>query len=133
MQALDGGGWGKLTRAPCFSADGRVLYLPAGASVQLTAVSTGAPLGALVGHAAPVTGVALHPTHPRQVLTTSLDGTLRTWSLERAEAAAPPLRVSDWPVSTVAVDPATGFAWAGSEDGGVVVIRWVGGVMSVGV
>jgi len=55
------------------------------------------------------------------------DGTLRAWSLDTAEAAAPPLRVSDCPVTAVAVEEATGFVWAGCEEGGVVVVRCVGG------
>jgi hypothetical protein len=54
-------------------------------------------------------------------------GCLRVWSLHSAKAAAPALRVGDAAVTALAFDAATGLAWAGTEDGGLAVARWVAG------
>jgi hypothetical protein len=51
------------------------------------------------------------------------DGALRVWSLDAADAAAPPLRLGDAPVTAVAADPDTGFAWVGNAAGEVSVVR----------
>ncbi|KAI8472913.1 MAG: hypothetical protein J3K34DRAFT_502100 [Monoraphidium minutum] len=51
------------------------------------------------------------------------DGTLRAWSLDAADAAAPPLRAADRGVSALAVDEDSGYVWAGTTAGEVVIVR----------
>lgn len=50
------------------------------------AVSTGACVFTISGHKARVSGLGTHPTDPTQVITTSLDGTVRTWDGETGAA-----------------------------------------------
>lgn len=52
-----------------WSADGRHVLAPAGASVRVYAADSGsdAPVGLLRGHAADVTGVARHPVDDGKV------------------------------------------------------------------
>jgi hypothetical protein len=51
------------------------------------------------------------------------DGTVRIWSLVDAAAAGSPVRVGDLAVSAIAVDRDTGYCWAGTTEGEVVVVR----------
>jgi ligand-binding sensor domain-containing protein len=51
------------------------------------------------------------------------DGTLRVWALEGGVLAAGPLRAAAAAVTALAVDPDTGYAWAGTAEGEVVVVR----------
>ena len=50
------------------------------------AVATGAHVFTLIGHAADVTGVVQHPTNHKQVVTASLDGSLRFWDADDGSA-----------------------------------------------
>jgi len=68
-----------MLRAPCFSFDGRTVYVACGSTVRALSVLSGSLLCTFRGHTSSVTGVALHPTAPRQVVTCSLDGHLRIW------------------------------------------------------
>lgn len=52
-----------------------------------------------------------------------IDGTLCVWGLASAAAAAAPLRLADVAVTAVAIDPDSGYCWAGTDDGEVVVVR----------
>jgi WD40 repeat protein len=61
-------------------------YVPHGAEVRAYAVATGAWVFSLVGHGARVSGVAPHPVDAGQVVTSSLDGTLRCWDAETGAA-----------------------------------------------
>ena len=60
--------------------------MPHGAEVRAYAVATGAWVFSLVGHGARVSGVAPHPVDAGQVVTSSLDGTLRGWDAETGAA-----------------------------------------------
>lgn len=60
----------------------RVCFAPVGAIVRAYSVVTGALLTTFVGHTAPVSGVALHPTIARQIVTSSIDGSLRVWDAD---------------------------------------------------
>ncbi len=51
------------------------------------------------------------------------DGTVRVWSPESASAAGDPVKLYDCPVTAVAVDADTGYCWAGSAEGEVVIVR----------
>jgi hypothetical protein len=51
------------------------------------------------------------------------DGTVRAWCLDSADAAAPALRVADCGVSVIVVDEDTGYAWAGTQEGEIVIVR----------
>ncbi|KAF6263286.1 hypothetical protein COO60DRAFT_488362 [Scenedesmus sp. NREL 46B-D3] len=53
-----------------------------------------------------------------------VDGTVRIWSLEQAKAAGTPARIADSIVTAVALDPDTGYCWAGTAAGQVVVVRF---------
>eukprot|EP00882_Tetradesmus_deserticola_P034435 GHRQ01039495.1.p2 GENE.GHRQ01039495.1~~GHRQ01039495.1.p2 ORF type:complete len:107 (-),score=26.09 GHRQ01039495.1:21-341(-) len=57
------------------------------------------------------------------------DGTVRIWSVELARAAGTPAHVADGSVTAVAVDPDTGYCWAGTAAGEVVVVRWAAGLI----
>ena len=52
---------------------------------------------------------------------------MRLWSVDIAQAAASPVKVSNTPITAMAVDPDTGYAWCGTADGEIGVVRWVGG------
>lgn len=71
-------------RPPLFSSDGRHMYVTRGSEVRTYAISTGSLIQTFRGHTGLVTGVAEHPTNARQLLTTSLDGTLRSWDTDDA-------------------------------------------------
>ena len=55
--------------------------MPTGDVVRVFAVTTGSCVFTLVGHTDRVSGVSLHPTDPSQVVTSSLDGTIRLWDV----------------------------------------------------
>lgn len=71
-------------RPPLFSSDARHVYVSRGAEVRAYAVSTGSLVLVFSGHTAAVTGLAEHPSNARQLVTTSLDGTIRTWDTDDA-------------------------------------------------
>lgn len=84
----------------------RFVFVAAGPTVRAFAIATGAHVFTLTGHTAAVTDVALHPTNRRQVVTVSLDGTLRAWDaddgacLRVADVGAPLVRLAAptrWP------------------------------------
>jgi len=66
--------------APAFSNDNKQLFCCAGNIVKVYSTITSEQVGIFRGHAAPVTGVLLHPGNPSLVLTCSLDGTVRCWN-----------------------------------------------------
>jgi len=48
---------------------------------------------------------------------------VQVWSLEAADAAAPPLGVTGCSVTALAADEATGLAWVGTEEGEIMLVR----------
>ncbi len=98
----------------------RFVYVPAGNDVRCYLVATGRLLHAMVGHAAPVSGLAWHPSNARQLLTASLDGTvaawdaddgtrLRTWQLRGPVVwlAVPSLPLPQWPPASASAAVST--------------------------
>lgn len=51
------------------------------------------------------------------------DGSVRLWSVQAANAAGSPAMVADAMITAIAVDPDTGYCWAGTEEGEVFVVR----------
>ncbi len=62
-----------------FSADGKLLFCCVANAVKIFSVKTGEQVVALMGHSDTVTGVVMNPSNPLQVITASLDGTMRIW------------------------------------------------------
>jgi WD40 repeat protein/serine/threonine protein kinase len=124
-------GW---TGQSAFSGDGtRIAVRRAGTSeVDVRAVSTGAVLHTLSGHAQGVTAI-VHSPQDRRVLTVSSDATARIWStetgaLESLLSAGAPLVCGDWSpdarrVVTGAVDGALHLWDAGT---GQLIRTWRG-------
>jgi hypothetical protein len=63
--------------------------------------------------------------HTGYIWSGHVDGTVRIWSLDQAKAAGTPARIADSTVTALALDPDTGYCWAGTAAGEVVVVRWV--------
>ncbi len=80
-----------------------MLYIPVGGIIEIVSIPTGAVVAALRGHTAAVTGVALHPTQPRQVVSCSLDGTVRTWDGD--DGACLSTLALPWPAVRLAAAP----------------------------
>lgn len=73
---------GPLSRyPPCFSADGKLLVCCAASVARVFSVATGLEVGVLRGHTDLVTAVLRHPLNSLQVLTCSLDGSVRAWDV----------------------------------------------------
>lgn len=71
---------GKLWRCPpVFSADSSVLFCSCSRVIKAVSVATGEQLCALRGHTEDVTAMAVHSD---QLLSCSLDGTLRVWCMD---------------------------------------------------
>ena len=79
-------GLGKVCRAPLFSNDGRLVFICDGACIVILSSASGVTVRILAGHAGAVTGVALHPTAPHILLSSSIDGTLRYWDFASGAA-----------------------------------------------
>jgi WD40 repeat protein len=58
------------------------VYVTSSNDVRAYAVASGAAILTFAGHTAPVTGVVEHPSFPKQLVTSSLDGTLRSWDVD---------------------------------------------------
>ena len=71
---------GNLTQFPVlFSSDGKVFFCCVGAGIKMFSVRNGEHLCTLQGHTLLVTGVITHPLNSLQIISASLDGTLRIW------------------------------------------------------
>eukprot|EP00750_Incisomonas_marina_P006245 INCI14384.3.p1 GENE.INCI14384.3~~INCI14384.3.p1 ORF type:complete len:1025 (+),score=154.79 INCI14384.3:243-3317(+) len=69
-----------LTRHPLvFSKDAKFCFCVQDSSVRVLAVKTGLTVGVLAGHTQRVTSVAINPSNEFQLLSSSLDGTVRAW------------------------------------------------------
>jgi NET1-associated nuclear protein 1 (U3 small nucleolar RNA-associated protein 17) len=66
-------------RAVTFSTDGKVFFACSGNGVTVFSVATGEQLQSLDGHSAEVTACVVHPQNSLQLITVSLDSTLRIW------------------------------------------------------
>jgi WD40 repeat protein len=91
------------------------LYVPIGNEVRSYSIATGAVVARFSGHAGAVTGVCMHPTVPRQLVTSSLDGTLRVWDAD--DGAALKTVVLGMPLVRLAA------AWAGHAHGAAAAAR----------
>jgi ligand-binding sensor domain-containing protein len=64
------------------------------------------------------------------------NGSVAVFHIQKASVAAEQLAVADATITALAVDPQTGLCWVGTEEGVVVIVRWVGwwprGVQSLG-
>ena len=85
------------------------LFTPSGIEVHAYSIATGALVFSLVGHHAEVTGVVQHPTNCKQIVTGSLDGTIRCWDaddgslLRVVSVGAPVVRLASpdlWPLNS---------------------------------
>lgn len=69
-----------LTRHPLvFSKDAKFCFCVQDSSVRVLAVKTGLTVGVLAGHTQRVTSIAINPSNEFQLLSSSLDGTVRAW------------------------------------------------------
>ena len=69
-----------LTRHPLvFSRDSKMCFCVQGLVVRVIAVKTGLTVGVLSGHTARVTSIAVNPSNEFQLLSASLDGTIKAW------------------------------------------------------
>jgi WD40 repeat protein len=66
-------------RQPLYSSNGRYLFCSNSRNVTCFSMTTGEAVFSLEGHIGDVTGMCLHPSNPANVVTSSLDGTIRTW------------------------------------------------------
>ena len=76
---------GFIFRGAILSHDARLIISPSGSRLKLHSTVTGEIAGALEGHDADVTAVALNPAQNGQVYSASKDGTLRLWDYFSSE------------------------------------------------
>ena len=62
----------------------RLVFITFGNDVRAYVVSTGALGLVFSGHSAAISGISEHPNNAKQLLTSSLDGTLRAWDTDDA-------------------------------------------------
>jgi len=71
-----------------FSHDSNLFFVAAGSRVHIHAVGSPEPLGSLTGHEKLVTCIVRNPNNRFQLLTSSLDGTVRLWDYTEATCLA---------------------------------------------
>jgi WD40 repeat protein len=107
------GGWASAE----FSPDGRLIATAGGSdrTAHLWDVATGRPIGPPLRHRLAV-GQATFSPDGRLLLTSSEDGTVKLWAIDRAEAGAPVARPDEPAGATVATTPAPGTDLGSTED-----------------
>jgi len=72
------------TRPVIFTSDARYICGCSGNSIKIYGVQSGEEVRSLQDHSAEVTEICLNPQNPFQILSSSLDGTIKVWDMEKA-------------------------------------------------
>lgn len=82
MKIMRSGGDSLTQYPPLFSLDSKFLFCTCGFEIKVFSTETGKNIQRLVGHEEEVTGISHHPRITLQILSSSLDQTIKIWDYE---------------------------------------------------